>query len=79
MYDTFIVMNKVYLALRGTNQNFGTNVLGVFSTKESAIDCCLNQPTHMWGAKWNQDHSFVDQWTNGEGLFVKVEEYVVLD
>lgn len=68
---------KVYAALQGTSYNQGINILGIFSSKEAAIKRCQEQPTYIWGTKWVEDHNFKNRWTNGESLFVKVEEYNV--
>ena len=67
-------MSKVYLALQGTSYTQGTNILGVFSSKEAAVRRCLRHPTYMWGTEWIKDQHLENRWTNGESLFVKVEE-----
>jgi len=68
-------MSKVYLALQGTSYTQGTKILGVFSSEEAAVGRCLRHPTYVWGAAWIKDNNLKNRWTNGETLFVKVEEH----
>lgn len=43
--------------------------LGVFSTEEKAIDCCLKEPTRT-RQNWCKDAE--NTWHNGAGLMTKV-------
>jgi hypothetical protein len=62
----------VYVALK---QNAASShILGIFSSKNSAVACCLKQPTYT-RQTWQEDQE--DAWHNGHGMYVKVVNYSV--
>ena len=63
----------VYIALKDNNSS--SKILGVFSSKDSAMNCCLRQSTYT-RQPWQKND--VDCWENGHGLYVRVVEYKVL-
>jgi len=63
----------VYVALKDDNSS--SKILGVFSSKDSAANCCLKQSTYTY-QPWQKDDA--DCWENGHGLYVRVVEYNVL-
>lgn len=63
----------VYVALKDV-RNRSSEILGIFSSKEAAEECCLKQPTFTRQA-WEKGE--FEGWENGHGLYVKVVEYEV--
>lgn len=59
---------NVYIALKESNGK-SFEILGVFTEKSSAIECCLNQSTFSY-QEWEQEDD--STWTNGSGLRVKI-------
>lgn len=51
-----------------------SEILGVFSSREKAVDCCLKQPSFT-RQSWRYDDS--NSWCNGHGLYVKIVEFNV--
>jgi len=66
---------KVYVSIRGNDWS-PLEILGVFIEKQSAVDCCLAQPTFTRDA-WRLTEDEEEYWHNGHGLFVKVAEHYV--
>ena len=66
---------KVYVAVR-EDYRMSSKILGVFLSKESAINKCLEQPTYT-RTPWETDFDLVDCWHNGCGLYVKVISHEV--
>lgn len=65
----------VYVAMQGNYQS-PLEILGIFEKKQSAIECCLAQPTRT-RSSWQFDSASENCWHNGHGLFVKISEYDV--
>lgn len=66
---------NVYVAMRGDHRS-PLEILGIFSTKQSASNCCLSQPT-LTRLPWRRTDGDEERWHNGHGLYVKVISYEV--
>jgi len=58
----------VYIAIRGDKNS--SEILGAYSTEQSAADRCMMYPTYTRQV-WSRDDS-ADLWHNGHGLYVKI-------